>query len=227
MAVLARKADDLPVVRPLIGRAAPGPVLDLAGGFGRLALVAARAGSPVLVIDSSAPLLRHGERLARESEPATVATRITWRSGDIGTPLGLRPEHRLALLAYLAINEIGSDDGAAGVFRNARAGLAPGGRLYLEALPEPPYPRPGVWEDLEAVDAAGQTWAVATRVEPAGRHRHELQLRYTGTRTGEMVLQRVARRVWTERELDGFAAGAGLRPISAMGDGRFRVYGRE
>jgi SAM-dependent methyltransferase len=110
---------------------APGPLLVLACGTGRLALPFARAGYAVTGLDLSQAMLDRGRHKA-EAEGLAV----DWVAADMRTfDLGRRFSAVLILGDSLAHLHTRTDLDAA--WRAARSHLAPGGRLCLDvALPD-------------------------------------------------------------------------------------------
>lgn len=77
----AGKTDDIAVYRR-IAKAAPGPILELGCGTGRVAIPLARAGFEVWGLESSKAMLEIARTKAHE-QPADVASRLNLLQGDM------------------------------------------------------------------------------------------------------------------------------------------------
>ena len=207
--LLEAKDDDVEPVGRLLDAAPPGPVLDLAGGFGRLAVVAARCGREVLVVDSDPHVLAHAREYLR-AEPASVVGRIAWERADVREPLPPPEEpYALVLLAFNALNEV--VDGLDAVMANACAHLARGGAVFLDTVLEAECGRAGQVKPAGTVDDAGTRWVVHDLVVPTGERRHDLVLLYEREGEGERLRQTIPRRVWSLAEIERAAAPYGVR----------------
>ena len=214
--LLEAKDDDVEQVGRLLDAAPPGPVLDLAGGFGRLAVVAARRGRRVLVVDSDPHVLAHAREYLR-AELDEVVARIAWERADVREPLPPPDEpYALVLLAFNALNEV--VDGLDAVMANACANLARGGAVFLDAVLEAEYAHAGVVKRAGTVDDGGTRWVVHDLVVPTGERRHDLVLMYVREEEGEPLRQRdeplrqtIPRRVWSLAEIERAAAPYGVR----------------
>jgi SAM-dependent methyltransferase len=119
-----------------------GPVVELGVGTGRIAIPTARAGVPLIGVDSSPAMLAVCRRAAVE---AGVAQLLDLRLGEFAAP---PVEERVPLVtcpfrAYLHLQD---DDERLRALSAARELLAPGGRLVFDVF------QPGP-EDIEATHA--------------------------------------------------------------------------
>ena len=226
----AFKVDDFERLLAVMNFREEGRILDLAGGFGRLARVLARAGHDVTVVELRASHVRKGE-LHFHGESEDVRQRVDWHIGDICAPLEFLPLNWYsgALLGHYSLNEI--FDRVDHVMANVSRHLEPGGRLFIDVLPETPYPRMRQLEPLvDCVEADGRTrWRVFTYSIPLDDENrfHELVVFYERTVDDRLTLRHAdsfRRRVWRLAEIQGAASAAGLRLIEIDGDGQYLTF---
>jgi SAM-dependent methyltransferase len=210
-----RKADDIDGVLAFAGRRPSGRVLDLGGGFGRLARVLARAGHDVTVVDREQAMLSAGARDARLDDEA-IAARIAWLHADIARPLDDLPLnwYALAICAHHTINELCESEQLNQLFANLRAHLETDGIALIDAIADVPYPRLDVVEWLDAfADSERTSWIVTTVATETAPRRHRLLFfyeQYEDGRMSERFVRSLERRVWTSDEIAAAAAGAGF-----------------
>jgi SAM-dependent methyltransferase len=109
-------------------RAAPGPVVELGVGTGRIAVPVAAAGISVIGVDSSAGMLD----ICREAaELAGVS--LDLRLGDYSAPPVAEPVS-LVLCPFRAYLHLHDDEERLGALRAARDLLLPGGRLVFDVF---------------------------------------------------------------------------------------------
>ena len=218
---------DFDVYAAIVSEMPHARVLDLGGGFGRLAKPIATLGHPVTVVDCSAEMIDLGrDGLTRELPE--IAGRVEWLLADITKPIHDLPLnwYHVALCAHHTVNEL--LDGLDGFFANVASHLETAGIAAIAALPEAPYERPGVVEFLDGFRTADRAeWIVTTAVvrdEPRS-HRHRLYFFYDEFRDGVLASRHVRwidRRVWTRTELESAAEQHGLRARGHhRGDGFF------
>jgi SAM-dependent methyltransferase len=226
----AFKVDDFERLLTVMSFGAGGRILDLAGGFGRLARVLARAGHDVTVVELRASHVRKGE-LHFSGESEEVRQRVDWHVGDIREPLDFLPLdwYSGALLGHYSLNEI--FDRIDAVMENVSRHLEPGGRLFVDVLPEAPYPRLRQLEVLvDHIEADGRTrWRVFTYSIPLDEDNqlHELVMLYERSVDGRLTLRHAdsfRRRVWRLDEIQAAASGAGLSLIEVDGDGQYLTF---
>jgi SAM-dependent methyltransferase len=175
---------DLPLWRQLV-EAAPGRILELGCGTGRVALDLARRGHRVTGIDHDPALVAELDRRAGAEKLDLVAREADASHLSLGERFGL-------ILAPMQLIQLLTDDRArAACLRASAAHLAPGGTLALamveagdaaaapaQATPSPPLPdvreRDGwVFSSLPLGVFADGGWLVVERlrqtVSPAGR----------------------------------------------------------
>lgn len=111
-------------VRLLAELAGDGIAVEFAVGTGRIAVPLAEAGTTVLGIDASAPMLA-------EFGKKPGAERITATLGDM-TSTQVCSDAALVYLVFNTITNLRSQRQQVDCFRNAAAHLAPGGRFVIE-----------------------------------------------------------------------------------------------
>ena len=115
-------------------RAAPGPVVELGVGTGRIAVPVAAAGIRVIGIDSSAGMLD----ICREAaELAGVAGLLDLRLGDYSRPPVSEPVS-LVLCPFRAYLHLHSEAERLEALRTAYDLLVPGGRLVFDVFTPSP-----------------------------------------------------------------------------------------
>jgi SAM-dependent methyltransferase len=117
-------AEDLPLWRSLAGAVAPGPVLDLGAGTGRVALDLAARGIAVWALDRDAELLAALRERAGARPVRTVLADA--RAFALGPDA---PAFALALAPMQTAQLLGGPAGRAGMLRSVRAVLRPGALL--------------------------------------------------------------------------------------------------
>ena len=111
-------------------RAAPGPVVELGVGTGRIALPVAAAGIPVIGVDSSAGMLE----ICREAAAlAGVSELLDLRLGDYSTP-PVSERVSLVLCPFRAYLHLHSEAERLEALRTAYDLLEPGGRLVFDVF---------------------------------------------------------------------------------------------
>ncbi len=117
-------AEDLPLWRSLAAAVAPGPVLDLGAGTGRVSLDLAARGCAVWALDVDPELLAALRERAGGRPVRTVAADAR------GFALGPgAPAFALALAPMQTVQLLGGAAGRAGMLRSVRAVLRPGALL--------------------------------------------------------------------------------------------------
>ena len=220
--IAASKADDLAELgEVLAGVADLGRILDLCGGFGRVAISLSRRGLQVTVVDQSEAMIALGRDLA-----AQEGFEVEFLTANVTRPLDQLPLgwFSAVICMHHALNEVLDDLDA--VMDNVAQALEAGGLAIFHLLPETPYNRPHLWEDLDLDGSVG--WKVQTLVEPlpgAGDQLHRLRFRYSHA-SGEVAPfeASVQRRVWTVATTAAAAAAAGLVPLGRRG--RLLIYAK-
>jgi SAM-dependent methyltransferase len=185
------------------GAGAPGAVLELGVGTGRLALPLAARGLPVVGVDASAEML---ERL--RAKPGSDA--VTAVLGDMARldELPVGGPFAVAFAAFNTFFNLTTRAAQQSCLRGVAACLAPGGRLAIEAFvpPEPGLATDSVVTPRE-ITADRVVLTVAKRDHEtqtiAGQH---IEL----TEAGGVRLRPWLVRYAAPRELDELAAEAGL-----------------
>ncbi len=212
------KRDDLAAITAVARERPKGRVLDLGGGFGRVARELARLGHEVTVVDLSQALLAIGEAWLA-AEPVEVASLVSWYRADITQPLDELPLNwfAVAVCAHNALNEVIDD--LQGVFDSLARCLESDGLAVVNAIPEAPYRNSGVVELIGSFETPdGAFWVVTSGTVPVeGRPRNHCLTffyeRHLDGRMEEGLVRSIERRVWTRHEIYAAAARAGLRPI--------------
>jgi len=107
-----------------------GPVVELGVGTGRIAVPVAKAGVPVIGIDSSAAML---DVCRERAAAAGVADRLDLRLGDLRDP-PVRERVPLVTCPFRAYLHLSGDDERRRALRRARELLVPGGRLVFDVF---------------------------------------------------------------------------------------------
>jgi len=111
-------------------REAPGPVVELGVGTGRIAVPVAAAGISVIGVDSSAGMLE----ICREAaELAGVAGKLDLRLGDYSRP-PISDHVQLVLCPFRAYLHLHSEAERLAALRAAHDLLVPGGRLVFDVF---------------------------------------------------------------------------------------------
>lgn len=225
------RRDDYRTVLKYVNPRSGDRILDLGGGFGRIARVLARAGCEVTVVEQKRGLIQKG-RYFFSNEPEYVQERVTWINGDITKPMTYLPMNWFccALAWHYTINEILDD--LLPVMENAHRCLERGGRLVLEVLPEGTYSRMREMEKLAThVDRQGRRWDIFTYVVPIDSHGrwHELIMVYEcfrGERLEFRAMDSIRRRVWSAAEIEEAAHEAGFLLVEKSEDGKCFVFAK-
>jgi SAM-dependent methyltransferase len=113
-----------------LAREAGGPVVELGVGTGRIAVPTARAGIPVIGVDSSPGMLRVCREAAEEAE---VAELLDLRLGDLRRP-PVSERVRLVTCPFRAFLHLHDDGERLEALSAARGLLVPGGRLAFDVF---------------------------------------------------------------------------------------------
>jgi SAM-dependent methyltransferase len=111
-------------------KAAPGPVVELGVGTGRIAVPVAADGIRVIGVDSSAGML---EVCRERAELAGVAELVDLREGDLREP-PVEERVPLVLCPFRSLLHLHSDDERMKALRAAHELLVPGGRLIFDVF---------------------------------------------------------------------------------------------
>lgn len=115
-----------------LARASGGPVLELGGGTGRVALEIARAGVQTVCVDRMPEMLARGkERLKRF--PTNVQNNITFKQGDLQR-LRLKKRYPLVISAFNVFMHLYEREELERAFATVHAHLAPRGRFVFDVL---------------------------------------------------------------------------------------------
>jgi SAM-dependent methyltransferase len=109
---------------------APGPVVELAVGTGRIAVPIAAAGISVIGVDSSSGML---EICRERAEVAGVAKLVDLRFGDLQEP-PVSERVALVICPFRSYLHLHTDDERLGALLAARELLVPGGRLVFDVF---------------------------------------------------------------------------------------------
>jgi SAM-dependent methyltransferase len=111
-------------------RVAPGPIVELAVGTGRIAVPIAAAGVSVIGVDSSSGML---EICRERAELAGVGELVELRFGDLREP-PVSERVELVLCPFRSYLHLHTDEERLGALRAARELLVPGGRLVFDVF---------------------------------------------------------------------------------------------
>jgi SAM-dependent methyltransferase len=111
-------------------RAAGGPVVELGVGTGRIAIPIARAGIPVIGVDSSERML---QVCRSRAERAGVADLLDLRPGDLREP-PVEPPVPLVLCPFRSYLHLHTDEDRLHALQSAKELLEPGGRLVFDVF---------------------------------------------------------------------------------------------
>lgn len=192
--------------------AGTGPVLELGGGSGRLAVPLSARGIETWTIDASAAMV---ERL--RSKPG--GERVHAVVGDMSElDLGDAPRFAVVLCAFNTFFNLTTTDAQRRCLARVAERLAQGGRLVVEAFVPPPDAGTGVKDSIElhriGVD---DVVLMVSRTDPAARTviSQHVQLSAAGLRMRPSVLHYTS-----PAGLDALAAEAGLRRVDRAGGWR-------
>jgi SAM-dependent methyltransferase len=115
---------------------APGPVLDLACGSGRLLVPLLRDGHALVGVDRAPAMLAAARRRVARLSPSRRGRALLVR-GDLRA-LAFRPRFAIALCAFHSVQHLYTDAELRTFFRAAARSLAPGGWLAFDVLPPDP-----------------------------------------------------------------------------------------
>jgi SAM-dependent methyltransferase len=122
--------EDVPFYLEEARRAAPGPVVELGVGTGRIAIPIAADGMRVIGVDSSAGML---EVCRERAELAGVADRLDLRLGDLRDP-PVEERVPLVTIPFRSLLHVRTDSDRLRALRAARSLLLPGGRLVFDVF---------------------------------------------------------------------------------------------
>lgn len=142
-----RSADDMAGhIVDRLGLSPGAEVLDLCGGYGRIAIPLARRGYRMTVLDRSDYLLSEGRRRAQEA-----GVEITWLQGDMREiPSGLSFDAIINI--FTSFGYFDEEKENERVIAGAARRLKPGGLLLIDVIHRDPLLWRGVahrWEELE------------------------------------------------------------------------------
>ena len=124
------------LVADRMGFGAPGPVLDLACGSGRILVPLLRDGHQVVGLDRSPAMLAAAARRVKRLS-ATRRSRGLIVRADLRA-FALRPRFAVALCAFHSVQHLITDGELLRFFRAVGRSLAPGGWLAFDVLPPDP-----------------------------------------------------------------------------------------
>jgi SAM-dependent methyltransferase len=133
-----------------VARAAPGPVLELGCGTGRVLIPTARAGARIAGLDASSSMLAACRRKI-ENEPEDVQSRVTLVLGDMRL-FDLRRQFELVTIPFRPFQHLLTVEEQVACLVAIHRHLAPGGKLILDVFNPAierlaaPLTGPGSWE---------------------------------------------------------------------------------
>ena len=187
-----------------------GRILDLACGYGRIALPLARRGFRVTGLDSSEPLLAVGrERAAQASVP------VEWRRADMRhIPSEWSGQFDAIISIWNSFGYFSDDHENQRVLANGAAqALKPGGRLLIDVSNRDRVVstyRARDWDERDGLVLLQERAFDPVR----GLNRSDL----TWHEAGQRRQVSFAVRLYTPTELTRLVAAAGLRPVAYYGD---------
>jgi SAM-dependent methyltransferase len=195
---------------------APGPVLELGCGNGRILLPLAQQGIDVAGIDASASMLAD---LARKAAMRRVALRAV--RGDVRR-LPFRAGFASVVCPYSLVTYMTSDADARAMIAGAREVLAPRGLVVIDAfVPRAVAAQPDYSLDYERPFGA-LTLVRRKRITPladgANRIERRYELRRSDGRTAETVDVAETIRPRAPAELRGLVTGAGFAVVDEAWD---------
>lgn len=215
-----------------------GPILEVGCGTGRVATALAADGHEVVGVDVSVPMLRLAER-RRATLPEDVATRLSYREGNIAT-LALGRAFPLVITPSRVFQFMLTTDAQRQALAALRAHLRPDGRLVLDLfdpLLDFVVPRPAAGaRHGEVVDpATGHrvTWEVSASYPDPARQLIVEDWTFAEIDASGSVLATDTERLtlrWSLRsEMRLLFELAGLEVVAEYGDfkGGPPAYGRE
>jgi SAM-dependent methyltransferase len=202
------------LVAALVDRAGGGPVLELGGGSGRLAVPLATRGLDTWTVDASAAML---DRLRGKPGGERVRTIV----GDMSQPpfATAVPRFAVVLCAFNTLFNLATTAAQRRCLQRVAGILAAGGHLVVEAFVPPPSDERDSAVGAVELRHIGLDEVVlsVSRVDPAtrtvtGQH---VQITERGIRLRPWVLHYA-----TPDELDALAAESGLRLVERHGGWR-------
>jgi SAM-dependent methyltransferase len=210
--------------------AAPGPLLELGCGTGRILLPLARAGHEVTGLDLAPHMLARC-RAKLEQEPAGVRARVRLVQGDM-TSFDLGRRFSLLTIPFAGFQHLRTVEQQLACLSCCRAHLLPGGRLVLD-LPNPdPAPPSHASADeagegeayaqvVELPDGACLRWWATVLDYDRATQCHEYELTYEVTAVGGAVTrlsETFPLRYVFRYELEHLLVRAGFRLEALYGD---------
>jgi len=193
-------------VRTLTELGAPGPVLELAAGTGRLAVPLAAGGLRVVATDSSSAMLA---KLRRKDPTGRVSTRL-----ESLPDIGGTERFRLIVLAYNSFRYLLSQDDQIHCLRSVRQHLAERGVFVIEMTTFDPH---RYLENPVASLSEDHLFLKFGSYDPLTQL---LEQHYLVVRSGTVSLRPDVSRIVPPAELDLMARLAGLRLSDRWGGWR-------
>ena len=222
-----RKNDDFLAIEGFLAKfqLSSARVIDICGGFGRVAVFLAAQGNRVHVIDAGAKIVGAGREWVRRSH-AALHGRVTYEVMDCRETLNVAMQSRfdLALCAHNAINELTEEPDP--VFRCAAQALMPGGVLLLQALarnwePQDAIIRPRRWGS--DVDGSNPALAASERLTCDTHLLRTIYLSDSSKSSLPDDVRTLVRRYWPAERLDRAARKLNFTLVAQETEG-FLVY---
>jgi hypothetical protein len=190
-------SDDLIEWENFVRKAKCKNVVDVCGGFGRIAKAVAAQRIPITVVDSSEELISFGLKHLEEGE----LRYITWIRAICDERLKIEDSFDVGICGFNALNE--SIDNFSGIFSTFTRHLSTGSFVRIAHIRDKP-PRHAKWRDRwEFAGPDGERWALSSRIITSSNdwRRQTLFLRYRSVRTGRTITTSLPRRIWSPREM--------------------------
>ncbi len=206
---LDREPSEVAGLVSLLALPPEGRILDLACGYGRIAVPLARRGFQVTGLDLSEPLLASARERAAQADVS-----VEWRRADMrDMPSEWSGEFDAIISIWNSFGYFADDHENQRVLASAAQALKPGGRLLIDVSNRDRVVstyRARDWDERDGLVLLQERAFDPVR----GLNRTDLIWHEAGQRRQV----KLAVRLYTPRELTRMVAAAGLRPVAYYGD---------